>query len=217
LISNFLLKENPLAGKFRISNLFVVYTRLFDPFIVICLTYLAVFLKFGIFPQDLFIFFGIIAINIIIPIIYFLKLLHEKKVGNWDVTNKKERRKLFGPLVIILLFSTTIVYTFQLFAILSPNGILLFNYLLKIQIAEILLFSYLFLISPFFKSSGHVGTMAVFYPFILKIFGVEYFWIIIFILFQGIARVQLKKHTIPEVIVGFISGMTIGSIVFIFL
>jgi membrane-associated phospholipid phosphatase len=191
-----------------------VYTRLFDPFVVICTAYIFVFLKSGEYPQDLFLFLFVIAINLAIPIIYFLKLLKEKKVGNWDVTNQKERRKLFGPLIIFISISTVVLYSFTLFTVLSPSGTLLFKYLLKIQIAGILLFSYLYIISPFLKSSGHVGTMAVFYLFTLKIFGFGYFWIIILILFQAVARVKLKKHTVPEVIAGFISGILIGGLVF---
>jgi hypothetical protein len=188
------------------KQFFLIYTRLFDPFLVICAGYLIIFLKFGRLPKDLLLFFGIIAINIIIPIAYFLKLLKEKKVGNWDVTNKKQRRKIFGPLIFVLIISTILIF------LCSDNSRVITTYLLQIQLAGIILFCYLFLISPFFKSSGHVGTMAVFYPFFLKIFGFEYFWIIILILLQGVARVKLKKHTIPEVIVGFVSGILIGLI-----
>lgn len=194
-----------------------IYTRVFDPFVVTCFAYLLVFSKFGHFPTDLGLLFFVITVNLIIPIFYFLKLLREKQVGDWDVTNKKERRKLIGPLIIFISISTVILYSFTLFAVLSPSGILLFKYLLKVQIAGILLFSYLYFVSPVFKSSGHVGTMSVFYPFVLKILGTTYWWVIILIVIQAVARVKLKKHTAPEVIAGFVSGMTIGNIVFLFL
>lgn len=190
------------------KKILLIYTRIFDPFVVTCATYLLVFSKFGHFPEDLGLLFFVITINLIIPIFYFLKLLHDKKVGNWDVTNRKERRKIFGPLIIFVIISTIILY------FCSDNSRVVTTYLLKIQFSGILLFTYLYLISPHFKSSGHIGTMSVFFPFLLKIYGFDASWFIILIGIQAVARVVLKKHTIPEVIAGFISGTIIGIITF---
>jgi hypothetical protein len=197
------------------KNLLLIYTRLFDPFIVISLAYSAIFLKFGHFPEDLKWLFFTILINIIIPIFYFINLIRRHEVGNWDVTEKKQRRKVFGPLVIFIGISTIIIYSFRLFVVLSPNAILLFDYLLRLQIAGIILFSYLYFVSPFFKSSGHVGTMSMILPFILKMFGMQFSWVIILIGIQAVARVNLGKHTVKEVTVGFVSGIVIGLLVLI--
>lgn len=192
------------------KNLLLVFTRLFDPFVVISLAYLAIFLKFGHLPEDLKWLMLIILLNIVIPVFYFVNLIRMRKVKNWDATEKEQRRKLFGPLVIFITLSTIIIYGFRLFAVLSPGDSLLFNYFLRLQIAGITLFSYLYLVSPFFKSSGHVGTMSIFYIFILKIFGMQFWWVIILIGVQAVARVQLGKHTWGEVLAGFLSGTIIG-------
>ncbi len=193
----------------------LIYTRLFDPFIVISLAYSFIFLKFGHFPEDLKWLLFIILINVLIPIFYFANLIRMHQVGNWDVTDKKQRRKVFGPLVIFIGISTIIIYSFRLFVVLSPAAILLFDYLLRLQIAGIILFSYLYFVSPFFKSSGHVGTMSMILPFILKMFGMQFSWVIILIVIQAVARVTLGKHTVKEVIAGFVSGIIIGLLVLI--
>lgn len=146
-----------------------------------------------------------------------MNLIKTRQVTNWDVTNKTERRKLLGPLIIFITISTVIIYSFTLFAVLSPSGVSLFNYLLHFQFAGILLFSYLYVVSPFFKSSGHVGTMSVMYPFILKMFGIQFSWVIILIGVQAVARVKLGKHTWREVAAGFVSGITIGTVAVLFL
>lgn len=192
------------------KKLLFIYTRLFDPFIMICSGYLLIFFKFGSFPKDFGLFFGIIIINLVIPIFYFLKLIKEKKVGNWDVTNKKERRKLIGPLIIFIIISTIIIF------ISSDRSRPIVTYLLRIQLSGILLFSYMYIVSPFFKSSGHVGTISILYVFLLRIFGNGAWWFIILIAIQAVARVFLKKHTSSEVLAGFISGIIIGNLVFLF-
>lgn len=190
----------------------MIYTRVFDPFLIICAGYILIFLKFGAFPQDLKLLFFVSLINLVIPISYFIYLIKKRAVGNWDVTEKKQRRKIFGPLIIFIILSTIILFVFKSYIFEPPSGVLLFKYLLRIQLSGILLFSYLYMVSPFFKSSGHVGTLSVLYVFLLKIFGTTYLWVIILILVQGVARVVLKKHTSAEVIAGFISGTLIGLI-----
>lgn len=193
---------------FNLKTVFLIYTRLFDPFVVICAAYLLVFVKFAAFPKDLKLFFFVLFVNIIIPVFYFINLLKQKKVGNWDITNKNERRKLLGPLIIFIIIGTLLILIF------SDKSQKITFYLLRIQFAGILLFSYLFLISPFFKSSGHVGTMSVFFPLLLKMFNYASLWFLILILVQGVSRVYLKKHTFPEVLAGFISGVIIGLTAF---
>lgn len=195
----------------------LIYTRVFDPFLVIAGVYLFIFSRFGSWPEDLWFLFLVLFLNLIIPVFYFTQLIRQKKVGNWDVTDKKQRRKVFGPLVIFIILSTLIIYAFSLFAVLSPKSTILFRYLLKLQIIGILLFLYLYIISPYFKSSGHVGTMSSLYPLFLQLAGVNFFWVIIFIVFQAVSRLVLKKHTLSEVTVGFITGLIFGCAAILFL
>lgn len=196
-----------------IKNFLLIFTRLFDPFAVICGMYILIFTKYGQYPQDFKLLLFVVLLNIIIPIFYFVNLIKSRQVANWDLTNKMERRKLLGPLIIFIIISTVIIYSFTLFAVLSPSGVLLFNYLLRLQLSGILLFSYLYLVSPLFKSSGHVDTMSVAFTFILKMFGMQFSWVIILIGIQAVARVVLGKHTVYEVIAGFVSGTAIGLLV----
>jgi hypothetical protein len=188
------------------KQFYFFYTRFFDPFVVLCETYLLIFFKFGSFPQDFYLFLFLATINLIIPIVYFLKLLKERQVSNWDVTNKSQRRKIFGPLTIFAIISTVILF------ILSDKSRPMTTYLVQLQLAGIILFAYLFLVSPHIKSSGHVGVMSVIFIFLLKIYGFSVSWFIILIVLQALARVCLKKHTRSEVIAGFFSGIIIGLI-----
>jgi membrane-associated phospholipid phosphatase len=195
------------------KRILFIFTRLFDPFAVITGMYLLIFAKYGQYPQDFKSLLFIILINIAIPISYFVHMIKSKRVGSWDVPNKSERRKVFGPLILFIGIATIIVYVYTLFAVLTPNGVSLFHYLLRFQVAGLMFFTYLYLVSPFFKSSGHVGTMTIAFLFILKMFGVQFSWVIILIGIQAVARVKLGKHTAKEVAAGFVSGMIVGSLV----
>lgn len=183
-----------------------IYTRLFDPFVIFFLSYCLFFEKFGGIINNLQLFLLIVFLHFVLPFTYCIFLVKTKRVGDWDVVNKKQRRKLLGPIIIFVLLSLIFLHLFL------PNNQVLLE-LSKLQFAVIFFFVFMFLLSPFFKASGHVGSMAVIYPFILKILGVSFWWLIFIIILQAVARVKLKKHTAQEAIVGFSAGMAIGTII----
>lgn len=136
----------------------------------------------------------LLIVDVVIPVSYFFMHLAGRRVSDIDVTKREERYHLFGRLVMISAISLIIVY------ILSNRTFLV------LQLISFCLALTIFIITFFYKISGHVilNTSAV---FILNfLFDWKLMWLFLIVPVVAFARLYLKKHTVAEVLAGGIVG-----------
>lgn len=161
------------------------------------LFFLVVF-RSGLTPNQLKIIFpSILILEIIIPIAY---LLLGPKLGftkEWDMKEIKERKPFLYLVLILSLISLGIVYIF--------GNVYLLN-LSTIFLAWLVVF---LLITRFWKISLHVGLNVFAAIMVNFLFGWRFpaIYLIIPIIFW--ARLRLKKHSLNQLIAGFLITVTI--------
>lgn len=138
----------------------------------------------------------------LIPLSFIFLLKALGITSDLNVTKREERPRLFLPMAICFLISLII-------AIKSSSDIL-------ITVYTSLFSSFLlgFLVTLFWKISYHMiwTTLAIF--FIIISWQIpQLYYLIVLLPFIGWSRLQLKRHTLPQVIAGFV--LTLISIIFV--
>ena len=128
----------------------------------------------------------------IVPFIYFLILLKQKKISDWDISQRRERYKIYTFVFLILLFCLMVFY------FLFGKASVVF------YLKMLLPFFIFFLITFFYKVSGHLFVNSF---FILLLYFYSNNSIIIFmgiflLILIAWSRIVLKKHTLGQVILG---------------
>lgn len=130
--------------------------------------------------------------SFVMPLGFFLLLLKIKKISDWEMTKRKER---YG-FNMIAFFS--IIICLLVFYFLNEKALVYFYIKLLLPV-----FLY-FLITFFWKISGHMLINSIFI-FLL------YFYLqkpivlilgILLLIIVGWSRIELKKHTLAQVIAG---------------
>ncbi len=145
---------------------------------------------------------ALIILGIFIPM--FIKISRGTKSGrytNFDISDRQQR-KSFYPFLILLLSTVTAIlfFTNQPLSIIRP----LFFGLILILIN--------FALNFYIKVSLHV-SLTVFLGFLL--FEINSTAGILFFLFSfamAWSRFELKRHSVSEILLGFLVGILIGSI-----
>lgn len=179
-----------------ISNLFNIVTWL--PIIYICLlskTNLTSNQLRKIIP-------AIIIFQLIIPLGYILFLYFKKEISDFDMTKRKERIKPLSVTTISIFVSLILIY-------FSGNKFIIFFFLMIF----ILIFVNT-LITLFWKISFHMAanTIAAILLNFLFDWQLPYLYILIPLIFWS--RLKLKKHTVAQLIGGFLVN---GLIIFFLL
>jgi membrane-associated phospholipid phosphatase len=144
---------------------------------------------------------------IFVPLITWMYLKSKNgSYTNFDVSDKKQRRSLF-----IFAIPFLVVVTFVLYLTHQPEKTTLSLLFATILVVVSQLVNY------FIKSSLHV-SLTLYLAFlaipISPVFGFSMMFLSILI---GWSRVVLKRHSVKEVLVGAIIGLTIGSMMLYFL
>ena len=140
----------------------------------------------------------LLLIDALAPAAYFLWGLLTKKISDWDMTDKKQRRGIYVFTVVVHLFG--VVYAFML-------G--------KEELAEILfvfwLVALLFaLVTLFWKVSVHAGVNGAAVAFFNHFWSWNNFWWLVPILLIVLwARVKVHKHTWGQVLIGASSALLV--------
>jgi membrane-associated phospholipid phosphatase len=126
--------------------------------------------------------------------------------SNFDVSDKKQRRSLFVFAIPFLVIVTTVLFLTH-----QPEktcyGVLFATLLVVISQ----------LVNFFIKSSLHV-SLTLYLAFLAIPINLAFGFSLMFLcIFIGWSRVVLKRHSIKEVIVGAIIGLSIGAIMLYFL
>ncbi|GAB4026710.1 MAG: phosphatase PAP2 family protein [Candidatus Microgenomates bacterium] len=140
-------------------------------------------------------FLGLLLfIDAVVPMIFFLTMLKNKQIKNWDMQRREERVPL---------------YAFTLVCHLA--GLWLAHELGKVELVAVLLVFYVTgivfaLITMRWKISLHAGVNAVLFTAINMFYDWQYSWLYGLLALVMWARVYQRHHTCEQVIVGAILG-----------
>jgi len=171
-----------------------VVSRVFDPVWEIPLAILlavAVAIQEGLRWR----FVGLLLfVDAIVPLIFFLIMLYNRQISNWDIRNRKQRIPL---------------YLFTL--ICHLGGIWMAHELGKNELVQVLAVFYgvaivFFLITLKWKISLHTGVNAVLITAINMFFEWKYIWLYAILCLVAWARVEQKHHTWAQAMMGAIVG-----------
>lgn len=173
-----------------------IVSRIFDFYVWFPVTLLASIFNSGLSLNQIKILLPtLLVVNVIIPISYFFMDLAGRGISDIDVTKRRERYHLFGRLLVISAISVVISYFLgnQMFFVLQMIGLVL-----ALTI---------FVITFFYKISGHMILNAS-SAFILNfLFDWRLMWLFLIAPLVAFARIYLKKHTLMEVLAGTAVGL----------
>jgi len=144
---------------------------------------------------------------IFVPLISWMYLKSKNgSYTNFDVSDKKQRRSLFFFAIPFMILVTAVLYMTH-----QPEKTTLSLLFATILVVVSQLVNY------FIKSSLHV-SLTLYLAFLAipinPVFGFSMLFLSILI---GWSRVVLKRHSVKEVLVGAIIGLTVGSMMLYFL
>lgn len=136
-----------------------------------------------------------LVLDVILPMLIFLLLVKIGKIKNASLVKREDRPLIFG--LSTLLFAVSTLLSFFL-----AN-----NLFFAIHLSMFIVASTVFLITLFFKISGHV-LINIGFIFILNfLFDWKLMWLFLLVPIVAFARLYLKKHTVAEVLAGGIVGL----------
>lgn len=163
----------------------------------------AVLFSNGDFKNSLLIFILIVGC-IFVPLI--LRLYLKSRNGtytNFDVSDRKQRKSIFVFIIPILIIVTLVLFKTQGYS----------NVFISMLFATVLVVAAQ-LINLFLKSSLHV-SLNLYLSFLVLMVNVPVgMMLLLFTIALGWSRVVLKRHTLAEVLVGGILGLSVGLLMF---
>jgi hypothetical protein len=136
----------------------------------------------------------ILFLDLIVPFIFFLMMLHHKQIDDWDVRKRSQR---------IPLYFFTMMCHFGGYWLAQAVG--------KTELASILLVFWVLgvvfaAVTTFWKISLHGGVNAVLIVFFNMVTGWHYWWLLAILPLVGWARILGKHHTWLQYWTGAILG-----------
>ena len=164
-----------------------IITRVFDPFIM-----LVVFLFFAV--QNRAVFLLMFLSMVCFPAALLWVAVKRKMVINWDLNDRRERPKILGVLLFIEIMSLVVLRS------------MMDQFLVHVLIVFLGSLVGFYIITLFWKISGHAYANALVTGFLVAWFGWN-FWPILFIpVAVSWSRVVRKDHTVAQVIAGVLYG-----------
>ena len=169
------------------KKLATVISRIFDPFITFAVALVAVFYKQGEPLSTLGLF---ILLGIGVPFLLTVIALKKHMIGNWDISERRERPKFFGMLLVV---ECIILFLMKNMVTASTLHFLIFIIAGIVGLAVITLF---------WKISGHMAALALATGTLIALFGPSWWPVLLIVPVVGWARVIRKDHTILQVAAG---------------
>jgi hypothetical protein len=172
-------------------SLATVISSIFEPMVVLLVVMSIGGFKADLVPSSLNLYLTAIALGMFLPTMLFRYwLVRTKKVGNWDITNRKQR---IVPLAVLLVVSLINIWL----VIQLHNA-----FLTQLFIFYFLWFVGFFVVTLFFKLSGHVGIVTLAAGLMVLWYGPMALPLSISIPLVAWARIKQKAHTMPQTMVG---------------
>jgi len=175
-------------------------SRLFDPFLLLLVSVSFAAYRSGIEGSAFVTFFLFLLFGIVAPLFFLLVWATKtKQVSNYDLSKRQERVR-----ALLILFP---------FLIADIIGIaIFFPKLLTFFILIFFLLFGFFLITLKWKISGHIICATFTIGLLLLWYGMRLWPILLFLPLIAWARLELKRHTMGEVIGGVVYAVVIFSI-----
>lgn len=174
-----------------------VVSRIFDPiFEIPLLLFLVAWVALTNGLRFRFIIF-LLIFDALLPAAYFIFGLWKKKIKDWDLTRKEDRRGLYAFTALVHFFGVVYAYFLNKTEL---AGVLFILWSLAVVFA---------LITYYWKISVHAGVNGVMVALVNYYYGWNRFWWLVIILLVVLwARVVIKKHTWAQVLTG--AGLAIA-------
>lgn len=178
-----------------------IISRVFEPILLFSVLVLLTLSRAALSTRDMLIYCSIVFLGILFPVTGLLiAAILKKKISNWDISNRRERVKALAVFLVFLLLGVA--------GISALGHTVVTNFFLLIAVMYI----GFFLITVWFKISGHMAMATLFAGSMIHWFG-GYIWVLLLVL-PGLAwsRVVLKRHSTAQVILGTLYGAFIVGI-----
>lgn len=133
----------------------------------------------------------LLVVDALLPALYMVYGLMKGKIKDWDITKREERMGLYFFTIFAHLFGVVAAYVVGKTDLFE---ILLVFWTMAVVFAVVTLF---------WKISVHAGTNAAVVAFFNHYYGWDRFWWLVLVLIVVLwSRVEIKKHTWAQVLVG---------------
>lgn len=136
-----------------------------------------------------------VILDIISPILILYLLVKIGKVKDANLSRRRDRPLVFGLSTLVFGISTVLSFFFG-------N-----NFFFVLHLTMLFMGLTIFVVSLFFKISGHMILNAGFIFILNFLFGWNLLWLFIIVPIVAFARLYLKKHTPIEVLAGIVVGL----------
>ena len=167
-----------------------IISRVFEPYIVVLALAVIGAMHAGLQGGTLATYLLFFILGIMLPIFVFRVWLVKKKGLTWDIHERKKRIKPLLALIAFVLLDYVLIAQWH-------NTVL--SQLFLIFLVWVIGF---FVVTLFWKISGHAGTIALATGLIISWFGWGWWPVILTVPLVAWARVVRRDHTILQVIAG---------------
>lgn len=179
-----------MMEKMATRKIAFLISRLFDPFFETPLFLFFLIAKSGLPPQRQLILTAVILFEFVLLFGYFLLARRRKEISDWDISDVRQRRRLYLLTSVCLL---SLLVFFRIFG--NP---FLFNLGLILCFLTLAVTAITF----FWKISVHAVANTTFILYLNFLFGWQYFWLFLILPPLLWARFVLKKHTPKQLLAG---------------
>lgn len=175
-----------------------IISRLFDPFVLFFILIFSILLRANIVGVDLIVNMAWIVLVVFIPpVILLFRSIQTKKISNWDMSNRKERVRALAVFQLVLIVDIAIIWFMHI-----PLLTNLFLFFFATFIG-------FFIITLFWKVSGHLSTATICIGLMCMWYGWVLWPLFLFLPILAWSRVKLKRHTTAQTIGGIVYGGTL--------
>lgn len=171
--------------------IFTIFSRLFDPIVILGVITIIGAWRSGMTVPTFEFFILVMFLGMVcLPLSILAWAIHTKRVSNWDVSDRGQRIYVLAAFIPFFLFDFLLIHYF---------GNL---YVLRLFVVFALWFTGFFFITLFWKISGHSSSAALATAFFLRWFGLSWWPVLFVVPIISWLRVQQKKHTPAQTVVG---------------
>lgn len=176
-------------------------SRIFDPFVVFSCTAVLGLFRSSLTGSARLLFMLVLVLIVIAPPFILLSwAVARKKISDWDISARRER-----PLALFILLILSLI---DLFVVRAYGDTLLFG-----MFAVFLVWlAGFFLITLYWKISGHTGAISLLSAITFHWFGIRALPVFFLIPFVAWARVVRKDHTVTQTCAGILYSFTVVAV-----
>lgn len=153
-----------------------IISRIFDPFVMLAVIFVTLFYNSPVAVPAF-------ILTILLPLALFVIAWKSKIIGDWDVSDRRQRPKILWTLVVIEIINCIVLKMYA-------------------AIPVLVVLTGFAAITQFWKISGHAMAAALATGILISRFGIAWWPVLLIVPFVGWARVVRHDHTIWQVVAG---------------